>query len=79
VAGTIIANPGADTLTLCLVKNGTATAMCATVAVLTLNTTVSATTTSNQFSVLAGDTAAYQITQTNGAPTVHLSVSSACK
>jgi len=79
VGGTITSNAAADTLTLTLVKNGVAQALTTSVAVSTLNATVTSSDTAHSFTVAAGDSVAIQLTQTNGSPTVRLSVSTRCQ
>jgi len=81
VAATITANAASDTLTLTMIKNGSATALTAQVIVTTLNATVTATDTTagHAFSVVAGDQIAIQITQTTSTPIVRLSVSTYCE
>jgi len=81
VAGTITANAASDTLTVTLVKNGSATALSTSITVSTLNTTVSSsdTTIGHSFAVVAGDSIAIEVTQTSGTPTVRLSITSHCQ
>ena len=70
ISGTITSNAGANTITLTLMKNGVATNMTVAIDVATAGTTVSASTTANQFSVVAGDTVAYQVVQANNTPLI---------
>jgi hypothetical protein len=77
VAGTPIST-SANSLTVTLLKNGSPQSLTASINVLTANTTVTASDTTDSFSVAVGDTVAYQITQTS-APTVRVSVSLRCK
>ena len=81
LAGTITASAASDTLTITMIKNGSATALTTQIIVSTLNATVtnSDTTAGHAFSVVAGDQIAIQITQTTSSPTVRLSVSTYCE
>jgi hypothetical protein len=81
VAGTITANPAADTLTLTLIQNGAATSMSTSISVSSINATSinSDVLAGHSFDVVAGDQIAIQVTQTNGGPTVRLSVSTHCR
>jgi hypothetical protein len=81
VAGTITSGAVSDTLTITLMKNGSATALTTSITVSSLNATVtnSDTTPAHSFSVAPGDAVAIQLTQTSGAPTVRLSISTMCQ
>jgi hypothetical protein len=81
VAGTITANAASNTLTFTLIKNGSATALTTQITASTLNTTVTSsdTTAGHGFTVAADDAIAIQLVQTNGAPTVQLSVTTQCQ
>jgi hypothetical protein len=81
VAGSITANAASDTLTLTMIKNGSATALTSQITVSTLNATVTSsdTTPAHGFTVTAGDAIAIQLVQTNGVPTVQLSVTTQCQ
>jgi hypothetical protein len=81
VAGTITSGAVADILTITMIKNGSATTLATSVNVSTLNatTTNSDTTPGHAFTVSPGDAVAIQLTQTTGAPTVRLSVSTMCQ
>jgi hypothetical protein len=81
VAATITNLPGSDTITITMIKNGSATALTTTLTVTTLNATVTNTDTvaGHAFAVVAGDQVAIQITQSISTPTVRLSVSTYCE
>jgi len=81
VAGTITASAASDTITITMIKNGSATALTAQIIVTTLNATVTASDTvaGHAFSVVANDQIAIQITQSTSAPVVRLSVSTYCE
>jgi hypothetical protein len=79
VNGTITASAAANTITVTLMKNGTPQSMSASIFVNTLNVTVSSSSTANNFSVVAGDTVALQVVQTNSAPTVAINVTTLCQ
>jgi hypothetical protein len=81
VAGTITSGAVADTLTLTMIKNGSATALTTSIAVSSVNATVTSSDTNaaHGFSVAAGDAVAIQLTQTSGAPTVRMSITNQCQ
>jgi hypothetical protein len=81
VAGTITGNVGPDTLTFTLMKNGVATTMTASMSLSVAGTTVISTDTSDTFSVVAGDSIAIQIFQTNTGtpPVVRMSATTQCQ
>ena len=79
VNGTITGGTAtADTITITAYKNGVATAMATSISVSVLGTLASANTTANPFNIVAGDTVALQITQTDSAPIVQMTVTTRC-
>jgi hypothetical protein len=78
VNGTLTAAAAANTITITAFKNGVATTMSTSITVSVLNTLVSANTTANPFTVVAGDTVALQVTQTNLVPTVAMNITTRC-
>jgi hypothetical protein len=81
VAGTITGSVAPDALTFTLIKNGIATAMTASMSLSVAGTTVISTDTSHPFSVVAGDSVAIQVFQTNtvSPPLVRMSATTQCQ
>jgi hypothetical protein len=80
VAGTITGSVAPDTLTLTVMKNGVATSMTVSMALSVAGTTVVMTDTSHPFSVVAGDSVAIQVFQTNfTGPLVRVSATTQCQ
>jgi hypothetical protein len=78
VNGTMTAGASGSTITITLYKNGVATLMSTSISVSVLNALVSANTTANPFTVVAGDTVALQINQSSTVPTVATNVTTRC-
>jgi hypothetical protein len=81
VAGTITGSVAPDTLTFTVMKNGSATAMTVAMSLSVAGTTVISTDTSHPFAVVAGDSVAIQVFQTNtvSTPLVRISATTQCQ
>ena len=80
VAGTITGSVAPDTLTFTVMKNGSATSMTVSMPLSVAGTTVVMTDTSHPFSVVAGDSVAIQVFQTNfTGPLVRVSATTQCQ
>jgi hypothetical protein len=81
VAGTITGSVAPDVLTFTLMKNGVTTPMTASMSLSVAGTTVISTDTSHPFSVVAGDSVAIQVFQTNtvAPPLVRISATTQCQ
>ena len=81
VAVTITSSAASDTITITMIKNGSATALTTQLTVNTLNATFTSSDTmaEHAFSVGAGDQIAIQIVQTTSTPIVRLSMSTYCQ
>ena len=81
VAGTITGSVAPDVLTFTVMKNGVATTMTVSMSLSVAGTTVISTDTSHPFSVVAGDSVAIQVFQTNTTttPLVRMSATTQCQ
>jgi len=80
VAGTITGSVAPDTLTFTVMKNGSATSMTVSMSLSVAGTTVVMTDTSHPFSVVAGDSVAIQVFQSNfTGPLVRVSATTQCQ